>query len=457
MSEHARVTGPVTGGSKGWVFGGTTVDLVTVGYREDEYFLDGTATRYRPAEGTKLGFDGRWQVEPAGEAPYKTRIVVLRPVDPAAFNGTVLVCWNNVTAGYDGFSGDNAEILQGGYAHVAVTCQKAGAHGFDDAPPQGLTVWDPERYGSISIPSDDYSFDIFTQAGRAVGPDRARRPVDPMGGLDVQRLVAYGASQSAGRLGTYVNAIQPLAHVYDGFLLSLYFGAGSDLEVGDKVLNPLGAGPRPVPRRAANLVRDDLDVPVMVVNSELEATVCEPVRQPDTDRYRLWETAGTSHISRKGLLGVGAKSVRDLGVERPDIPGINDVSMAPVSEAATHHMQSWVSGGPPPPVQPRIEFAGDPPEVVRDEHRIACGGIRLPQVDVPVAHNGAITDEASGYGFLAGSHEPFPPEKLRALYPDAATYLARFEEATRAAEKAGVVLPRDVDGLIDDARAEFPL
>ena len=80
-----------------------------------------------------------------------------------------------------------------------------------------------------------------------------------------------------------------------------------------------------------------------------------------------------------------------------------------------HHMQSWVSGGPPPPVQPRIEFAGDPPEVVRDEHRIARGGIRLPQVDVPVAHNGAITDAASGYGFLAGSHEPFPPEEVRAL------------------------------------------
>ena len=241
------MTGPVTGGSKGWVFGGTMVDLAAVGYVEDEFFLDGTATRYRMVGGGDPGRDGRWDVEASEEAPYRTRIVVLRPEDPAAFNGTVLVCWNNVTAGYDGYSGDNAEILQGGYAHVAVTCQKAGAHGFDDTP-QGLTTWDPERYGSISIPSDDYSFDIFTQAGRAVGPGRAREPVDPMGGLDVHWLVAYGASQSAGRLGTYVNAIQPLAGVYDGFILSLYFGTGTALEVGDTVLNPLGGTP---PRGAA--------------------------------------------------------------------------------------------------------------------------------------------------------------------------------------------------------------
>ena len=211
-----------------------------------------------------------------------------------------------------------------------------------------------------------------------------------------------------------------------------------------------------MPRRGGNLLRDDLDVPVMVVNSELEAIACYPARQPDTEHYRLWETAGTSHISRKGLLSVGAKSVRDFGVERPDIPGINDVSMAPVSEAATHHMRSWVSGGPPPPEQPRIEFAGDPPEVVRDEHRIARGGIRLPQVDVPVADDGAITDAASGYGFLAGSHEPFPPEKVHVLYGDVDTYMAQFEEAARAAEKAGAILPRDVDLLLADARVEFP-
>lgn len=456
MGEDAHVTGPVTGGSKGWVFGGTTVDLAAQGYVEEEFFLEGTATRYRIVGGAEPARDGRWDVEPVEEAPYRTRIVVVRPQDRAAFNGTVLVCWNNVTAGYDGYGGDTAEILGGGFAHVAVTCQRAGAHGFDDAP-QGLTAWDPERYGSISIPSDDYSFDIFTQAGRAVAPDRTGTSVDPMGGLDVRHLVAYGASQSAGRLATYVNAVQPLAGVFDGFLLTLYFGSGSALEVGETVLNPLGGGGLPRPRIGGNLLRDDIDAKVMVVNSELEAIACHGVRQPDTDQFRMWESAGTSHISRKGMLGVSGKSQRDFGVPRAEIRGINDVSLAPVTEAAIHHMHAWVDRGTPPPLQPRIEFAGDPPEVVRDEHEIAVGGIRLPQVEVPVAHNGAITRLEGPYGRLAGSHEPFLPEKVRTLYGDVDAYLARFEEAARAAEKAGAILPRDVDGLLADAREEFPL
>src|SRR5215207_2828535 len=89
------LTGPITGGARGRPFGGPLLDLGRYGYREEEYFLEGTATRYRPAPGTELGRDGHWQVEPAGTAPYKTRLLVYRPNDPAAFNGTVIVTWNN--------------------------------------------------------------------------------------------------------------------------------------------------------------------------------------------------------------------------------------------------------------------------------------------------------------------------------------------------------------------------
>jgi hypothetical protein len=46
-----------------------------------------------------------------------------------------------------------------------------------------------------------------------------------------------------------------------------------------------------------HLLRDDLDIPVMIVNTECEALSCYGVRQPDTDRYRYWEVAGASHVS----------------------------------------------------------------------------------------------------------------------------------------------------------------
>ena len=42
-------TGPIVGGVRGRPFGGPLLDLGRYGYREEEYFLEGTATRYRPA------------------------------------------------------------------------------------------------------------------------------------------------------------------------------------------------------------------------------------------------------------------------------------------------------------------------------------------------------------------------------------------------------------------------
>jgi hypothetical protein len=307
----------------------------------------------------------------------------------------------------------------------------------------------------LSIESDDYSYDIFTQAARVIGRDRPRGPVDPLGGLDVRHLVAQGGSQSAGRLATYVNAVHPVAHAFDAYLLTIYFGSGSGLEVGDFVVNL--ASPQ-ANRRAAltgsNLLRDDLDALVMVVNSELEAMACYDVRQPDTDHFRYWEAAGTCHVSVQGMEVRRPKFVRDFGSElaMPVAQGINEVPMIPLFDTAIHHLHAWLNGGSPPPIEPRIAFAGHPAEIVRDEHGIAVGGIRLPQVAVPVAQNSAIplTDEI--YSRLGGSCVPFPPETVIALYGDQGTYLSRFVEAARAAEKDGVLLHRDVEALIEEAR-----
>ena len=309
------VTGPITGGRHGWSFGRPLADLDRYGYVENEYFLEGSATRYAPAAGTSLDRDGRWQVEGVETRPYKTRIIVIRPADPASFNGTVVASWNNVSAGYDLYNGESLEILEGGYAFVGVTTQRVGVHGLPPTP-LGLAAWDPERYGSLSIEGDDYSYDIFTQAARVIGRDRPRGPVDPLGGLDVRHVVAQGGSQSAGRLATYVNAVHPLAHAFDAYLLTIYFGSGSGLEVGDFVVNL--ASPQ-VNRRPAltgsNLLRDDIDALVMVVNSELEAIACYDVRQPDTDHFRYWEAAGTCHVSVQGMEARRPKFVRDFGSE----------------------------------------------------------------------------------------------------------------------------------------------
>ena len=51
---QAEVTGPVEGGSHGWAFGGPTVDFAQYGFVSEEFFLEGTAVRYRLQDGTTL-------------------------------------------------------------------------------------------------------------------------------------------------------------------------------------------------------------------------------------------------------------------------------------------------------------------------------------------------------------------------------------------------------------------
>jgi hypothetical protein len=46
---------------------------------------------------------------------------------------------------------------------------------------------------------------IFTQAARAIGPGRPAAGTDPLGGLTPRLVIACGASQSAARLGAYLN------------------------------------------------------------------------------------------------------------------------------------------------------------------------------------------------------------------------------------------------------------
>jgi hypothetical protein len=76
---------------------------------------------------------------------------------------------------------------------------------------------------------------------------------------------------------------------------------------------------------------------------------------------------------------------------------------------------------------------------------------------VPSAHNSAIPAGHDIFSRLNGSSKPFPPDKVQALYGGRSIYLARFEEAARSAEKAGVLLVRDVDGLLAEAATSWPL
>lgn len=160
----------------------TAVDLAAAGYTEQEFFLSGTATAYR--EDGRWDSDGHWSVAEAGQAPYRTRLLVRVPSDRSRFNGTVVVEWLNVSGNVDvdvDFGYMHSELLQG-YAWVGVSAQAAGVNSTGGSPlgPNvvGLKAWDPQRYGPLHHPGDAYSYDIFSQAGAALraprGADRSR-------------------------------------------------------------------------------------------------------------------------------------------------------------------------------------------------------------------------------------------------------------------------------------------
>lgn len=314
-----------------------------------------------------------------------------------------------------------------------MSAQKLGIDGFPQNP-QGLKAWDAARYGSLAHPGDAYSYDIFTQAATAVGPVRDRDNTDPMGGLAVQRLIAAGASQSAARLRTYIDGVHHLTNVFDGYLPFIDFGRvvpfAADL-----------AGRRQGTRAS---IRSDLDVPVIIVNSETELTSYFGVREGDSARLRLWEVPGTSHVS----------------VPRPPEPttgGSNWLSYSPVYNAALRHLHRWIRDDVEPPKMPRVDVEpGAPrPTVIRDDYGNATGGIRLPDLDVPTAsHSGFGTQrEGSRFGFLYGTANDFDGERLATLYPDSGSYLKAWNAALDRSVSEGTVLPEDTPGMRAQAAA----
>ena len=115
----ATVRGPVTGGQHGRPFSLPLTDLGSVGYLAEEFFVDGTAAAYEAEPGAEFSVDGKWRVLSSRTAPFRTRLLVVRPVDMTRFNGVVYVNWQNVTAGFElGIADAESEQLLEGFAWV---------------------------------------------------------------------------------------------------------------------------------------------------------------------------------------------------------------------------------------------------------------------------------------------------------------------------------------------------
>jgi hypothetical protein len=474
-------------GTKGFPFLTSSIDLASFGYTEKEFLISGDAQAF--VNSGPLGNDGVWNVSPGAIASYTTRLLVRVPIDPERFNGTVVVEWLNVTGGIDtapDFDYAHVELLREGYAWVGVTAQFVGA--------AFLPFFDPERYASISHPGDSWSYDIFSQAGMAILHGHPR----PLGHLTplVRTVLATGESQSAFRLFTYYNAIQPLAHVYQGLLIH---STGSGSALSQSFAGGIGSVRIPTPPNVpatpdiavppTAFIRVDLQQPVLFLNTETDITVLgagfSVHNQPDSRTFRMWEVAGTTHADAYLLQQAGADAARSGLAVPPFNCGDPPINVGPgtfATRAAVHALARWTrepelrpSSGPRFSVQ--ILSAPNPAAVIDRDPATgnAIGGIRLPQLAVPIETLTGIRPPAAVQGnpncVLFGATSPWdggadpwdgkagldpapnPAPSLVALYGTKHEYIERYKKAAEQSVDRGFLLHDDRDEMIDLAEA----
>ena len=450
---YAQVKDPVltpipdTAGINQRPFITSTLELSQYGFVEQEFVMSGTANRY-----SRKGLwhpNGLWETNIIRKNnPYKTRLLVRRPSDPEKFNGIVVVEWLNNTAFMDVdviWAQSHTELLREGYAWIGVSAQLFGV--------SMLKSWDRDRYGTLRMPSDALSYDIFSQAARAV-----RNQSDILlGGLTPQGIIAAGESQSAIRLTTYVNAFQADAvEVYDAMLIYSRFHLAAPLRSGVSMVAPPKA-----------YIRDDNQLKIIQFETEQDLFMFNFIqaRQEDTDYLKTWELPGASHYDDYGVNFLLPQYQRDFpalsSIKLVCKNSLNKIPQHYVVNAALSSLSRWIVGNEMPPQSPMIEYENG--EVVRDEHGNAKGGIRLPELEVPTATHNYANIGAIGKGsnllvnlfacpFLGNTVE-FKADKLTTLYPSHEEYVLKYIEAADTALEEGFLLQADYDEAIEKARA----
>lgn len=432
-------------------------DLASLGYRRDEFFISGTATSFEQTSPES------YDVRSVQSAPYLTRIVIVRPEDAAQFNGTTIVEWMNVSGGEDlpvAWIMAHTEMMRSGFAYVGVSAQIAGIEGGRSPVGTALKVANPERYSSLAHPGDAYAYDIFSQVGEALQASSARRL---FGGVAPQHVIAAGQSQSAAYMTTYINRIDPVARVYDGFLVHSRFAGGSSLAPGGGMSAGIGAV----------AFREDLRVPVLTVETETDLVGpngYHSVRVPDTDMLRVWEVVGTAHgdsyLNGFGLTDSGALPIAQIAQGyAPSRQSRGFDTTLPINSGIVHHyamqaairqLHHWLDTSAPPASAPPLQIADDG-SLVLDANGIARGGLRTPWVDVPTVRLTGVGNSGSPVAGFVGVGEPFDAARLAELYPNGkAGYLSRFEASLDTAIANGFLLAADRQEILALAAEMYP-
>jgi hypothetical protein len=465
--ELPAVTGPipVTASSEPFNASSTqnvSVDLAKLGYVEEEYFVSGKANVYQ------YGSNYSVQVKTAG-APYTTRILIRRPVDPRRFSGNVIVEPLNPSFNFDlpimwAYSHDY--FMRHGDIYVGITIKAVAI--------RALKTFDPQRYAPLSMANplptsetcsspgwtpflsfphseDGLVWDIITQVGVLL---RSKSAQNPLKNYNVQYLYATGQSQTGSYVNSYVQDFHPSAklpdgrHVYDGFVVN---SSGRLI---------------PMNQCATRLTVDDphsvvhSDVPFIQIFTQTDVVDYAMQRRPDSDAagdlYRRYEIGGSSHattyefrffptVAQLTRAGVDPHT-DEYGCAEP-FP--NDFPVEYLYSGAYANLDRWVRSQKPPPSAPpvsTVKGTAGHDMFVTDAYGNVLGGVRSVYLDVPTS-----TFVQSSWGpacFSYFGHKiPFDRQRLRDLYPSHDTYVSQVNASVDRMLLGGWITPADAEKI----------
>jgi hypothetical protein len=438
----------------------TSFALQDVGYQQREFFLTGVASAFTNIN--ELNSDGLWRVEPGETADYRTRVLMYIPIDSASFSGSVYVEWLNVTTGFElpvSYGTAHTELLREGHAIALVSAQFVGVEGSERSLlPLHLKAVNPDRYGSLHHPGDSFSYDIFTQVA---GLLRDGSNNDLLGGASADLIIAMGQSQSASRLVTYYNAVQPLYNAFDGFLIQNRGTRSSRLAE-----EPLAAITTPTP------VFLRTDITVLAINVQGESDVhgrgVDSSRQDDSNSFRLWEVAGSAHndeytfVSGRNDIGddpryaVVVEQTSILGFQECFLP-MNSGYLAWPVNAAIHALDKWARGGEPPATVDRLDLDVNGMDFLLDDVGNVTGGLRTSYVDAPAAVLSGIGQEGNAFCFLFGTTALFDAATMAERYTDKAGYTSAVSRSVAEGIEAGILLPTDGKRIVEASELQWDM
>jgi hypothetical protein len=420
-------------------------NVAAVGYVAEEYFLSGLTNIYRPVSmADAADVASRDNVKDLGardfsreilksDQPFTTRLIVYRPNDVRRFSGNVIVESLHPTGGGSSLAWNtlNGFYVANGDVYVGVQ------HPLTIA---GLKAADAARYGALTADDATQLWGMLAQTAAAIKMGGAG---SPLRGYDVRHVMLTGYSYTGVATATFAN----------------YHHRESKLRDGRNVFDAY------LPMADAQYVRP-LDVPVMRLNTQSDYNGFGGLnnRRSDDARYRHYEVAGAAHVAlpppaTAAIPPAPAKlapapgqphfSAAECRAGFPKGSRPNDFPLYLVQAAMFSNMYQWLNAGKAPPPSAFIETNPDGSTLL-DEWGNAKGGVRLPQVSVPIATYGVGSSAAC---LLFGYTDPFPVARSQMLYGDHRGYLAQVQRSVDGLLADRLILPNGAERLLAIAGA----